>query len=138
MSTIPELQTKLATLAELRDEKALQKAVLDDIAADYEQLRLDVLADLTELKIKGLKGERLSVSRKEKKSITITDARAVSSWLTDQGFDLDEYTILNETRVKPILEARLKEDGEIPDGVTTSVNEYIAITVHKKEEPTNE
>jgi hypothetical protein len=132
MTDLLTLQAKLGRLTKLRDEKDQLKAVYDDANDEYEALRQEILADLVQNNIKSIKNDHLAVSRKEKTTIVITDQAKVKHWLQSHGFDVEEYIKLDETRVKAALQPRLKETGELPDGVTTESTEFISVSSLKE------
>jgi hypothetical protein len=134
MTDLLTLQAKLDRLTKLRDEKDQLKAVYDDANDEYEALRQEILADLVQNNIKSIKNDHLAVSRKEKTTIVITDQAKVKHWLQSHGFDVEEYIKLDETRVKAALQPRLKETGELPDGVTTESTEFISVSSLKEKE----
>lgn len=132
MSDLITLQTKLDKLTDLRNEKALQKAILDDVSGDYEALRLDILEDLQANKLRSLKNDHLTVSIKETKSVTILDPKALEAWLTENKFKPQEYMTFNKAMVDPLIKNALKQDGEVVAGTKVTITDSITVTETKE------
>jgi hypothetical protein len=132
MSELDILYSKLDKLTNLRTERDIEKKVLDDMDAQIDQLRAEILQELGRANISTLKNDHLMVLKSPDLKTKITDPMKVLSWLKQNGFNPVEYQTLNTTMVKPIVAKVYKEDGEIIPGTEAYWDEKLTVSENKK------
>lgn len=132
MGTVADLKTKLNRLAELQKERAMQKEVLDAIADDIEDLRGEIMAELTENGLRNIKTTTAMATIKRTDKVTIRDEVQLQQWLQQNRYAPTDYLRLDTTRVGRIIDHHYKTDGEIPAGVEIVATDGLSITINKE------
>lgn len=125
---VPPLEDNLTKLSELKAQYDDLAEQLRPIEAEINGLKLVILAQMHDQKSKRTEAiNGVYAIRAERKNVVITDEKAVTQFLTDNGFALDEYLRLDAARIKALADSTLKETGELVPGLQTSTTEYLTI-----------
>lgn len=129
------LGEKITLYGELNADYKNKKSTLDDIKAEIDGLRMQIL---NEMAITGVKSAEdpehklLAVRKNTAPRVIIKDEKAAIRWLETQGMDVDFYVGLKKSHFDPIARtAYSKKDMEDPYGVEFEVDETVSISVQK-------
>ncbi len=126
-SSLEDINIAIIRLKKLKFDYAHQKGILDVIGAELDEIKEGILETLKEAKALSYKTETGTVSITRRQSVRVIDEASVKNWLEVNGFQLDEYTILDKLRTKPILENAVFKNGEVLDGTEITTTEFIAL-----------
>ncbi len=127
MNTLADLNIKIIRLKKLRFDVAHQKGILEVMEGELDNVKQEILDTLKEAKALSYKTETGTASINRRQTVKITDESKVESWMIDNGLDASNYTKLDTTRLKPLLEEAVFRQGEVIDGTEVATTEYISL-----------
>ncbi len=123
-----KLQLLLETVSTLKADQASLEASLKPVQAALDVAKtelMDYMVSTGSKRTEAVNG--IFVVRAERITQKVADPKTVEAWLESEGFDMEEYMKLDETRVKAIAESALKNEGVYIPGFVTESNEYLTI-----------
>lgn len=127
-----KLETTLELIANLKAEQTKLEGLLKPVKAALDVAKaelMDYMVSTGSERTKAVHG--FFAVRAERITQKVVDPKAVEAWLESEGFDMEEYMRLDETRVKAIAESALKNDGLYIPGFATESTEYLTIRGEK-------
>lgn len=118
----------ITRIAEIKQTLAPLEAQVKPLLDELDEAKFELMSVMLQSKSKRTEAVNgYYVVRAERKTYTVEDKEAVSGWLVANGFDLDEYTKLDATRIKAVAESAVKETGELIPGVHVDAIEYLSV-----------
>ena len=126
--TDKQFATALEHIGQIKGHLDGYKAITKPLEDELEMLKLQVMEHMHETRSKRTEAANgYYVVRAERQSLTVTDPAAVEGWLTENGFDLEEYKKLDAARVTATAKSALEQNGELVPGIGASSTEYLTI-----------
>ncbi len=124
---LEDINLSIITLKKLKLKWARDKEALDLITDQIDAVKTTILETLKEAKMLSLKTETGTVSVTRRQTVKITNDIMVKNWLEANGYELEELTVLDKLRTKPILENAVYTDGLVIDGTSLETSEYLSL-----------
>ena len=130
---LSELNAKIKRYDQLRFDLAAAKARVDVISHEKDELGTEIMDALKAAQLKSYKHQELgTLSLVQRPTVKIIDPVKVEFWLKMNGFDIAQYTKLDATRVKPVLEEAAIAQGEVIEGAAIEYSEYLSLRKPKE------
>ncbi len=134
---LEDINLSIITLKKLKLKWARDKEALDLITDQIDAVKQTILETLKEAKMLSLKTETGTASITRRQTVKITDETQVKNWLEANGWELDEYLVLDKLRTKPILENAVYKNGEVIDGTSLETSEYLSLRENTRVKESN-